>query len=146
MKKLIAIAIAAVAVLAIPAVASAHRRATNAEKEALVYQASGRYFGNLNVDEPRSAPARCFRADIATVVKGSQWGAWTFAVYAYQHEQACRAGNGIAVEHKIGRRWFVYWEGSAGYPPTHTKSYPNGFKLQGVPRNIFNDLEKGLGG
>ena len=60
-----------------PAVASAHRTAPKAETSAMIYTASGRYYGNLNVAVPRSVPLRCFTADISTVVNGAGWGAWT---------------------------------------------------------------------
>jgi hypothetical protein len=136
---------ASILALAVPGVASAHRPAVSAEKTAMVYHASGRYYGGGSASEPSSAPPRCFVADVATVVKGSRWGAWTFSRYAYQpsHQLQCRAGNGIAIEHKIGKRWYVLWEGDAGYPPTHNK--PEGsFTLQGVPRTVSKDLWAGL--
>jgi hypothetical protein len=109
----------------------------------MVYAASGRYYGGVNVDEPRSAPLRCYAADIATVAKGSQWGAWTFTPYADQHERQCRAANGVSIEHKIGRRWYVLWEGSDGYPPTHN-TQSGSLTLQGVARAIAKDLVRGL--
>src|ERR1700679_2040119 len=113
---------AAVAVLslALPAAASAHRAATAAETTAMVYHAGSRYYGGGSVQEPRSAPARCFVADITTAVRGSAWGAWTFSRYAEQsaHAKQCATGNGVAIEHRIGSRWYVFWEGSEGYPPT----------------------------
>jgi|GEM_PF-4096906 len=125
--------------------AFAHRSTRNGELPAMVYDASGRYYGGLTVSEPRSVPQRCFVGDIATVVKGSRWGAWTFSSYAYQprHELKCRAGNGIVIEHKIGKRWYVFWEGSTGYPPTQTTRYGS-LTLQGVPRSIAKDLYAGL--
>lgn len=112
----------------------------------MIYHASGRYYGRLPVNEPRSAPLRCFVSDIATVVKGSQWGAWVFSQYAFQsgHERQCRTANGISIEHKIGSRWYVFWEGDEGYPPTH-KTQEGSFTLQGVPRSIAKDLRAGLG-
>ena len=131
--------------LAVPAAASAHRGATRAEKAAMIYNASGRYYGAGFDNEPRSAPLRCFVADISTVVRGSQWGAWSFSRYATQprHERQCRTGNGMSIEHKIGRRWYVLWEGDEGYPPTHDKR-EGSITLQGVPRTVAKDLEAGI--
>ena len=132
-------------ILIAPAVAAAHRPAVRAETSAMVYHASGRFYGGAPVDEPRSAPLACFKADIANVVRGSQWGAWTFSNYAYEpaHQAQCRAGNGITVEHKLHGRWYVLWEGSAGYPPTHPTRVGS-LTLQGVPRGVAKDLERGL--
>jgi hypothetical protein len=131
--------------LFVPGVAGAHRAAVQAETRAMVYDASGRFFGGGPVDEPRSAPLRCFTADIATVVRGSQWGAWRFSRYAQQpaHESQCRIANGITIEHKIQGRWYVLWEGSEGYPPTHT-TREGSHTLRGVPRAVAKDLERGL--
>jgi hypothetical protein len=131
--------------LAVPVLASAHRPAIKAEKTAMIYHASGRYYGGVSVSEPRSVPLRCFVADIATAVGGSRWGAWTFSRYAdqLQHTQQCRTGNGIAIEHKIGKRWYVFWEGSDGYPPTHATKVGS-FTLMGVPRAVTQDLMAGL--
>ncbi len=72
-------------------------------------------------------------------------GAWTFSSWAYQpaHEQQCRTGNGYAIEHKIGGRWYVLWEGDEGYPPTHPLNEGT-FTLQPVPRAIARDLNAGL--
>jgi hypothetical protein len=144
MKIAAAIAGAALA-LAVPAVASAHRAAINPEKSAMLYHASARYYGGTPVDEPRSAPLRCFTADIATVVRGSQWGAWTFSPYADQraHQLQCRTANGVAIEHKIGNRWYVLWEGSEGYPPTRD-TREGSLVLKGVPRRVAKDLVAGL--
>jgi hypothetical protein len=128
-----------VAGLALPAVASAHRSATRAEKAAMIYRASGRYYHGLTVAEPRSVPLRCFVADISTVVKGSRWGGWTFSRYADDHPRQCRTANGSTVEHEISGRWYVYWEGSDGYPPRHPAH-----GLRGVPRPIAKDLFAGL--
>jgi hypothetical protein len=132
--------------LALPTVASAHRPAVTAEKAAMVYQAGGRYYGGGTVTEPRSAPARCFVADIATVVKGSTWGAWGFSRYADDpaHAKQCATGDGIAIEHKIRGRWYVLWEGSDGYPPTRTERV-GALTLQAVPRAVAKDLVAGLG-
>lgn len=136
---------AAVVLVSAPAVASAHRSAVKAETTAMVYDASGRYYGGGSVSEPRSAPLRCFVADIATVVKGSQWGAWSFSAYAIepQHQLECRAGNGASIEHKIAGRWYVLWEGDEGYPPTHDKR-EGSLTLQGVPRAVARDLLAGI--
>lgn len=131
--------------MACPAAASAHRHATRTERTGMVYGASGRYYGGIAVAMPRSVPQRCFVAEISTVVRGSRWGAWTFSSYAYDptHERQCRTGNGIAIEHRIQRRWYVLWEGSEGYPPTHrTKS--GSLILQAVPRAVAKDLIAGL--
>lgn len=132
-----------VAALCCPIAASAHRLATKSETAAMIYGASGRYYGNTKVAEPRSAPLRCFDADISTVVKGARWGAWTFSSYAETHEQQCRAANGVTIEHKIGTKWYVFWEGSAGYPPTHKKRIGT-VTLMGVPRAVTKDLQRGL--
>jgi hypothetical protein len=129
--------------LGLAGTAWAHRGAIRAEKVAMIFHASGRYYGGGSVSEPRSTPLRCFLADIATVVKGSQWGAWTFSRYAFSHERRCHTGNGIAIEHKIGKRWYVLWEGSEGYPPTHNK-HEGSFTLHGVPRAVVKDLDTGL--
>jgi hypothetical protein len=138
-----AVVIVGVLGLAIPAGASAHRPAIRAEKSAMVHDASARYYGGLAVNEPRSAPLRCFVADIATVAPGSRWGAWTFSRYAFRHPRRCRTGNGLAIEHKIGRRWYVFWEGDEGYPPTRNKR-EGSLTLQGVPRRVAKDLRTGL--
>jgi hypothetical protein len=131
--------------LALPAAASAHRPAVRREKFAMIYNASARYYGGGTVNEPRSAPLRCFVADIATVGKDSHWGAWSFSAYAIQpkHQQQCRTGNGISIEHKIGKRWYVLWEGDQGYPPMHNKQ-EGSITLQGVPRAVAKDLEAGI--
>jgi hypothetical protein len=131
--------------LVLPVTASAHRTAVRAEKAAMIYSASGRYYGGGDENEPRSAPLRCFVADIATVVRGSRWGAWSFSRYATEpkHEQQCRTGNGMAIEHKIGTRWYVLWEGDRGYPPTHNKR-EGSITLRGVPRAVARDLEAGI--
>ena len=136
-------AIALAVALAIPAAASAHRLATKAEAGAMIYSASGRYYGNAKVAEPRSAPLRCFSADISTVEKGSRWGAWTFSKYALTHEQHCRIANGVTIEHRIGKQWYVLWEGSEGYPPTHATPVGT-LTLMGVPRAVAKDLDRGL--
>ncbi len=122
-----------------PAAAYAYRRATDAELHALVYHASGRYYFNIPVSEPRSVPARCFVADIATVAHG--WGAWAFSRYAQQPSNVsrCHTGNGIAIGHKFGGRWYVLWEGSDGAPPTHDEH-----GLKGVPRAVARDLMRGF--
>ena len=127
-----------------PSVASAHRPATKTETAAMIYAASGRYYGNLNVTEPRSAPLRCFIADISTVINGARWGAWTWSTYGDTHVQQCRTANGVSIEHKIGKQWYVFWEGSEGYPPTHKKRVGS-LTLMGVPRGVAKDLDSGLG-
>jgi len=111
----------------------------------MIYHASARYYDGGNVNEPRSAPLRCFVADIATVGKGSRWGAWSFSAYAIQpkHQQQCRTGNGMSIEHKIGKRWYVLWEGDQGYPPVHNKQ-EGSITLQGVPQAVAKDLEAGI--
>jgi hypothetical protein len=138
--RLLGVALAIAAIVAVPATASAHRPASRRAKAAMIYDPSGRYWGNAPVAEPRSIPRRCFVADIATVVKGSRWGAWSFSSYALHHQGRCHPGNGYVVEHKIGRRWYVYWEGSDLYPPTHGR-----YGARGVPRAIAKDLKAGLG-
>lgn len=125
--------------------ASAHRAARPAESAAMIYHASGRYYGGGDVSEPASIPLRCFDADIATVRAGSNWGAWRFSNYAYesQHERLCGPGNGWSVEHRIRGRWYVLWEGDEGYPPTRN-TREGRIVLQGVPRAIAMDLQAGL--
>jgi hypothetical protein len=105
----------------------------------MIYTASGRYYANLNVTEPRSAPLRCFTADISTVVQGSRWGAWTWSTYAVAHGQQCHIANGVTIAHKVGKQWYVIWEGSAGYPPTHKKRVGT-LTLMPVPRAVAKDL------
>jgi hypothetical protein len=125
--------------------ASAHRPAVKAEKNAMIYEASGRYYHDLKVAEPRSAPLKCFKADISTKQPGSTWGAWTFAntSYVLHHQAECRAGDGIVFEHKIDGTWYVVWEDSDGYPPTHNETI-DGYAYQGVPRSVAKDLAAGL--
>lgn len=138
------VGVAAVAA-AFPAAAGAHRSASRAQADALVYQSSGRYYGGGSVSEPRSAPLRCFTADISTVAGGGRWGAWTFSRYAFErsHQSLCHTGNGVVIEHLIGARWYVLWEGSEGYPPTHDTRIGS-FEYRGVPRAVARDLERGL--
>jgi hypothetical protein len=128
-----------------PSIASAHRPAVRAEQIAMIYHASSRYYGGGSENEPSSAPLRCFVADISTVVKGSQWGAWSFSNYAIEpaHQRQCRVGNGVAIEHKISGRWYVLWEGDEGFPPT--RPTPSGrLTLQPVPRPVAKDLLSGI--
>jgi hypothetical protein len=127
-------------VLALPAAASAHRPASQAEKAAMLYGASGRYWNGAMVAEPRSVPLRCFVADVATVVRGSRWAAWSYSRWALHHLRRCRAGNGYVVAHKIGGTWYVVWEGAEGYPPRHASLRGQ----KGVPRGIAKDLRAGL--
>lgn len=136
----------AVLAMVLPTLAGAHRAAVRAETRAMVYDASGRYWGGGSVAEPRSAPLACFKADIATVVGGSQWGAWRFSNYAAQpaHQAQCRIANGITIEHKLRGRWYVFWEGSEGFPPTHNTRVGSR-TLPGVPRAVAKDLMRGLG-
>jgi hypothetical protein len=111
----------------------------------MVYESSGEHYGGIKVSEPRSAPLKCFAADISTVAPGSQWGAWTFSSYAYEpsHEKECQAGNGVAIAHEENGHWYVVWEGSEGYPPTHTEK-EGSMTLRGVPRAVAKDLMAGL--
>jgi hypothetical protein len=131
--------------LAAAGIASAHRPAVTGELRAMVFQASARYYGGLQVDARRGTPLACFTGDISTAVKGSQWGAWGWSAYARApaHERQCRIANGISIEHKIRGRWYVLWEGSDGYPPTHT-TQEGSFTLHGVPRAVAKDLMRGL--
>jgi hypothetical protein len=123
-----------------PAVASAHRAATKAEASAMIYHASGRYYANGGGGGAlRSAPLRCFKADISTVVQGSRWGAWTWSTYGDTHLKQCQTANGVTIEHKIGKQWYVFWEGSDGYPPTH-KERVGTMTLMPVPRAVAKDL------
>jgi hypothetical protein len=123
--------------------ASAHRPAIGAEKGAMIHQASGRYFGGMAVAEPRSAPPRCFVADVSTVARDGQWGAWTFSSFAARHAGECRAVNGLVTAHRIDGRWYVLWESSDGYPPTHNRRIGSHTYL-GVPRSIAKSLVAGL--
>lgn len=144
MKRLL-IAGSMLAVLSVPATASAHRSAVRAEKEAILFHARD-YRDGANASEPRSTPLKCFVVDIATVVKGSRWGGWTFSAYAYasMHNQLqCHAGNGWGVYHKIKGRWYALWEGDEGYPPTRTTHYGSDTYL-GVPRAVAKDIRAGL--
>jgi hypothetical protein len=128
------------AALVIPAVALAHRPAHS--RAAIVYHASGRYYGGLKVAEPSSAPLRCFKVVIATVGHhASSWAAWSWSKYGDQvaHARECRTADGISILHRIHGRWYVYWEGSDGYPPKHREA-EGSFVLQGVPRRIAKDL------
>jgi hypothetical protein len=117
---------------ALPALALAHRPATRAEKSAMVYHAGNHYAPGVQVDEPRSFPLHCAKAVISTVVKGSQWGAYTLI-----NNSHCRKyqGGDSTFEHKINGRWYVVTERGAG--PF--------FNVSGVPRRIGLDLLKGLG-
>jgi hypothetical protein len=53
--------------------------------------------------------------------------------------------NGISIEHKVGKRWYLLWEGDEGYPPTHNER-DGSITLQGVPRAVAKDLEAGITG
>jgi hypothetical protein len=117
MRRVAAVAVATGLALAAPAAASAHRVATRTEKSDLLSAAG------------QTTPARCIRADIATVVPGSRWGAFGFNPAG---RGCARYGfNGITIEYKAGRAFQVKWAGSSGYP-------------KDVPRPIFNDLSRGL--
>jgi hypothetical protein len=117
MRRAAAVAAVAGLALAAPAAASAHRTATKTETSDLLSAAG------------QTTPARCIRADIATVVTGSRWGAFGFNSSA---RGCARYGfDGITIEYKAGRAWQVKWAGSSGYP-------------KNVPRPIFNDLSRGL--
>ena len=134
--KVRAVLLAVVVTLVVPTVASAHRPAVRAEKAAMMYTAGSHYDGlsAKDVDRPRAYPMRCAVADVATVVKGSQWGAWAFNA-RLSHDRTCvRWGsNGWVIEHKIGRRWYVIVEMNT-LPP----------HIAGVPHRIAVDLFKGL--
>jgi hypothetical protein len=128
-RTLLVLTIAVAAIMVVAPAAFAHRLATSAERAAMLYHPGNRTGSPGPVGEPKSFPARCALADIATVVKGSQWGGYTFN----SHATGCmRFGfNGVSIEHKIAGRWYVLWEGSEGTPSN-------------VPRPIFNDISKGL--
>jgi hypothetical protein len=128
-RTLLILTIALAAIMVAAPAALAHRLASNAERAAMLYHPGNRTGSPGPVAEPKSFPARCALADIATVVKGSQWGGYTFN----SHAAGCsRFGfNGVVVEHKIRGRWYVLWEGSDGTPSN-------------VPRSIFTDISKGL--
>jgi hypothetical protein len=103
----------------------------------MMYDA-GSHYGGLSaedVDAPRRYPLDCAVADIATVVKGSQWGAWSFNGKRYASSGCQRwASNGWVIEHKISGRWYVLAEGDE--LPRH---------IPDVPHNIAVDLIRGLG-
>jgi hypothetical protein len=128
-RTLLILTIAVAAIMIAAPVALAHRLATRAERAAMLYHPGNRTGSPGPVGEPKSFPARCARADIATVVKGSQWGGYAFN----SHAAGCaRFGfDGVSIEHKLRGRWYVLWEGSSGTPSN-------------VPRAIFNDISKGL--
>jgi hypothetical protein len=113
---------------AAPAAASAHRPATRAEKTAIVYHASGALYGGGTL--------RCAIADVSTVVRGSQWAAWSFnGRLAFDPQCRRWASNGSVILNKIGKGWFVMTEGSSFQ-----------FPVPGVPTRILLDLVRGLGG
>jgi len=134
------------AALTTAAGALASRAAGSSALRAMVFQASNRYYGGgASGAEPRRTPLACFKGVISTVVTGSDWGAWTFSAYAEQptHAQRCHTGNGVAIEHRIHGRWYLLWEGSEGYPPTHATRIGSR-TLHGVPRAVAKDLIRGL--
>jgi hypothetical protein len=122
--------------LVLCAAAAAHRPAVRAEKAAMMYHAGSHYAGlpAKEVDAPKAEPLRCAIADIATVVRGSRWGAWSFDPRR-TNDHGCRrwGSNGWVIEHKIGKRWYVLAEGSE--LPGH---------VAGVPHRVAVDLVKGL--
>jgi hypothetical protein len=128
-RALLVLTIALVATLGLAPTAFAHRLATTGERAAMLYHPGNRTGSPGPVGQPKSFPARCARAEIATVVKGSRWGGYAFN----SHATGCmRFGfDGLTIEHKIGGRWYVLWEGSSGTPSN-------------VPPRIFNDISKGL--
>jgi hypothetical protein len=128
-RTLLILTIVVAANMVVAPAAFAHRLATNSERAAMLYHPGNRTGSPGPVGEPKSFPARCALADIATVVKGSQWGGYAFN----SHATGCmRFGfDGVSIEHKISGRWYVLWEGSDGFP-------------KNVPRSIFNDISKGL--
>jgi hypothetical protein len=117
-------------------IASAHRRAIRAEKVAMMYHAGSHYAGlpAKQVDAPKAYPPTCAKADIATVVKGSAWGAWSFNPRAKAKKCAKWGSNGWVIEHKLKGKWYVVAEGS---------ELPG--KVKGVPHKIAVDLVDGLG-
>jgi hypothetical protein len=128
-RALLVLAIAATAIMVAAPAAFAHRLATNAERAAMLYHPGNRTGSPGRVAQPKSFPARCALAVIATVVKGSQWGGYAFNSRA---TSCTRFGfDGVTIEHKIGGRWYVVWEGSSGTPSN-------------VPRSVFKDISKGL--
>lgn len=144
MKRLF-IAVGLLAVLGLPAIASAHRPAVRAEKEGILFHARD-YSTGRAANLPRSTPLKCFVVDIATVVKGSRWAGWTFSRYAYanmSNQRRCNTGNGWSIYHKIRGRWNVLWSGDEGYPPTHTTHYGSSV-YPAVPRAIAKDVKAGL--
>jgi hypothetical protein len=124
MKRLALIATLALAPLALavsPGIASAHRSATRAETRAMIQVADSPYA------LPNPTP-QCVKADISTVVKGSQWGAFV----QIWNKGACRnyQGDDWVIEHKIGSHWEPVTSG--GFDP-----FPY---VRGVPNRIAHDL------
>jgi hypothetical protein len=110
----------------------------------MIYSVSGRYYGDGgSVNAPRSVPLKCFLAIVTSSAKAATWGAWTFSPYAYAagHERICQAGNGVAITHRIGVRWYVYWEGSSGSPPTHHEPK---YRLEPVPTTVWKALSHAM--
>lgn len=132
MRGLIATAVAA-AILALPAVAQAHRPPSRAEKSAMMYHAGSHYhhLSAKQVDASTSYPLKCAIADVSTLNKS--WGGWAFNGKMYKVKE-CRkwASNGDVIEHKIGSRWYVVTEGSAIGP------------VRGIPRKVLLDVVDGL--
>ena len=128
-RTLLILTIAMAAILVAAPAAFAHRLATKSERAAMLYHAANGTGTPGPASEPKSFPARCAYAVIATVVKGSRWGGYAFN----EHAARCsRFGfNGVVIEYNNGGRWTVLWEGSDGFP-------------KNVPRPIFNDISKGL--
>jgi hypothetical protein len=110
--------------LAVPAIASAHRPATHAERVAIT-RAEG---------QPKGIPSVCDYIDIATVVKGSQWAADQSNNQRAGRPPCQRSGQGITVLHKRNGRWH----------DVHTGPSVNLLPIPGVPSNIARDLLAGL--
>jgi hypothetical protein len=105
--------------MAFPAAASAHRRATKAERAALV--AAVVHQGKLSTTQ-----AACQVATISTVNRGYAVLAWPAKL-----SKACLrvAANGVILEHRVSGHWDFLTEGSSLQCP-----------IKGVPARVAHDL------
>jgi hypothetical protein len=109
-----------VVAMAMPAAALAHRRATKAERAAVV--AAVVHQGKLS-----SAQARCQVVTISTVNRGYAVLAWPAKL-----SKACLrvAANGVIVEHRVAAHWDFLTEGSSLQCP-----------IKGLPTSVAHDLD-----
>lgn len=106
-------------VMALPAVASAHRPATKAERLAVL--AAVVHQGRLS-----RAQAACQKVTISTVDRRYAAISWPAKL-----SKACArvAANGVIVEHQTGRHWVFLVEGSTIQCP-----------VKGLPAKVARDL------